>query len=259
MANPKVLIVRSPGTNCDEETAFAFKLAGADAERVHMNRLLEQPELLKQYQVLCLAGGFSYGDDISAGRIVGSYFRHHLLDQLLQFRDDQKLILGICNGFQILIKSGLLVDDDANGLPTATLAWNDCQMFQDRWVSLTSQGDRCVFLRDIERMYLPVAHAEGRFHVKDEATISTLRSGGQFCLTYAANCEGEDEITFPDNPNGAQMNVAGLCDKTGRIFGLMPHPERYIDRTHHPRWTRGEGSDVGDGLRIFQNAVNYFE
>ncbi|MBI1246403.1 phosphoribosylformylglycinamidine synthase I [bacterium] len=258
MAQPKALLVRSPGTNCDLETAHAFELAGASADRVHLNRILENPAILDDYQILALSGGFSYGDDISAGRIVGSFFRHHLMDAVKKFHDDGKLILGICNGFQILIKTGLLLADDERGLPSSTLAWNDCQMFQDRWVNLKTAGEKCVFLQGIEQMYLPVAHAEGRFVARDEATLDALEDAGQLCLAYCCNREGEDTVTFPDNPNGAQRHVAGVCDATGRIFGLMPHPERYIDPTHHPRWTRGEGSDTGDGLKLFQNAVAFF-
>lgn len=258
MATPKALLIRSPGTNCDLETAYAFEKAGGQADRVHLNRVLENPGMLHDYQILALSGGFSYGDDISAGRIVSSFFRHHLMEAVHKFRDDGKLILGICNGFQILIKTGLLLEDDEQGLPSTTLAWNDCQMFQDRWVNLKVGSEHCVFLKDIPRMYLPIAHAEGRFVARDEATLDALAANGQLCLTYAANREGEDDISFPDNPNGAQRHVAGMCDATGRIFGLMPHPERYIDRTQHPRWTRGEGNDPGDGLKIFQNAVAFF-
>ncbi|MFN3151905.1 phosphoribosylformylglycinamidine synthase I [Bremerella sp.] len=258
MAQPKALLIRSPGTNCDQETAYAFEQSGATADRVHLNRLLEKPELLHDYQILALSGGFSYGDDISAGRIVGSLLRHHLMDTVKKFHEDGKLILGICNGFQILIKTGLLLADDEQGLPSSTLAWNDCHMFQDRWVNLKTSGNKCVFLQGINQMYLPVAHAEGRFVARDEETLNALEAAGQLCLTYAANREGEDEVTFPDNPNGAQRHVAGVCDETGRIFGLMPHPERYIDRTHHPRWTRGEGTDPGEGLKVFQNAVAFF-
>ncbi|MEW4456142.1 phosphoribosylformylglycinamidine synthase I [Bremerella sp. JC817] len=258
MAQPKALLIRSPGTNCDLETAYAFEQSGAVADRIHLNRILEKPEILNDYQILALSGGFSYGDDISAGRIVGSLFRHHLMDAVKQFHDDGKLILGICNGFQILIKTGLLLADDERGLPASTLAWNDCQMFQDRWVNLKTSGSKCVFLKDIDQMYLPVAHAEGRFMARDEATLDALEAGQQLCLTYTADRDGEDSVSFPDNPNGAQRHVAGVCDETGRIFGLMPHPERYIDRTHHPRWTRGEGNSPGDGLKLFQNAVEYF-
>ncbi|MFI4876151.1 MAG: phosphoribosylformylglycinamidine synthase I [Blastopirellula sp. JB062] len=256
MATPKALILRAPGTNCDRETAFAFETAGGAAERVHLNRILDQPNLTEQYQILCLPGGFSYGDDIAAGRIVGSLIRHHLEETLRQFVDAGKLVLGICNGFQILLKSGILLPDAADGRPPATLAWNQSQRFVDRWVHLKTTNNNSVFLKDIEKMYLPVAHAEGRFVARDAATLQSLDQAGQLALRYTDADGGE--ATFPDCPNGAQLCVAGATDATGRVFGLMPHPERYLAPTHHPRWTRGEASEVGDGLKVFQNAVQFF-
>lgn len=256
MSTPRVLILRAPGTNCDQETAFAFERAGGHAELLHINQLLADPTLISHYQIFCLPGGFSYGDDIAAGRILGNQIRHHLNDQLAEFKAAGKLILGICNGFQILMKSGLLVDD-VDGQPPATLAWNDSGRFEDRWVHLGVASDTCVFLRQVERMYLPVAHAEGKFAVRDERVLNALDTAGQLALVYC-DAHGQTAHDFPANPNGSQAAVAGLCDSTGRVFGLMPHPERHIERTHHPRWTRGEGSDPGDGLKVFQNAVQFF-
>ncbi|MEX1040419.1 MAG: phosphoribosylformylglycinamidine synthase I [Pirellulaceae bacterium] len=258
MAKPKVLLLRAPGTNCDLETAYAFEQAGAVAERIHLNRVIENPALVEEFQILCLPGGFSYGDDISAGRIVATQIRHHLRDAMRHFKEHEKLILGICNGFQILIKSGILLPDGDDGLPIATLGWNDSQRFQDRWVQLKSDDQKCVFLKGIESLYLPMAHAEGKFSARDEAVLDTLEASGQLCLKYTALDGSDREIGFPDNPNGAQRNVAGVCDETGRIFGLMPHPERFIDPTQHPRWTRGEAGEVGAGLAMFENAVRYF-
>ncbi len=265
---PRVLILRAPGTNCDEETAFAFELAGAAAERVHINRLLESPRTADDFQILCIPGGFSYGDDIAAGRILGNQIRHHLADTIRGFRDAGKLILGICNGFQVLLKSGVLLEEDENG-PAATLAWNDSGRFEDRWVELGVSGrggnSSCVFLSGIERMYLPVAHAEGKFVARDEATLDRLGENGQLALRYRSltsdRSGGVDAsaVAYPANPNGSQANVAGICDSTGRVLGLMPHPERHIDPTHHPRWTRETTEkDTGDGLKVFQNAVGYF-
>ena len=264
---PRVLILRAPGTNCDEETAFAFERAGAVAERVHVNRLLESPRMAGDYQILCIPGGFSYGDDVAAGRILGNQIRHHLTDTIRGFRDAGKLILGVCNGFQVLLKSGALLEEDENG-PAATLAWNESGRFEDRWVELSSasrDGDAtCVFLVGIERMYLPVAHAEGKFVARDKATLDRLNTNGQLVLRYRSldepvGSESQNAVPFPDNPNGAEANVAGVCDTTGRVLGLMPHPERHIDPTHHPRWTRMiTQPDAGDGLKLFQNAVAYF-
>ena len=268
---PRALILRAPGTNCDAESAFAFEQAGGCAERLHINRLLEQPALLREFQILCLPGGFSYGDDLGAGRILGNQFRHHLFDWLREFKAAGKLVLGICNGFQILTKSGILLetaDDRAQGAvesqdlnPPATLAGNASGKFEDRWVRLRVTGDKCVFFRGIETMYLPIAHAEGRFVVRDEQVLAQLQAAGQLALKYSplkGKGDLQGAVPYPDNPNGAMADVAGVCDSTGRVCGLMPHPERHIDPTQHPRWTRGPLADEGDGLRVFRNAVEYF-
>jgi len=262
MAVARVFILRAPGTNCDQETAFAFHQAGARADVLHMNRLLERPALTQEFQIMCLPGGFSYGDDIAAGRIAADQMRHHLFDAMQQFRDQGKLILGICNGFQILLKSGILLPDDAIHGPEATLAWNDSGRFEDRWVHLRVDGDLSVFLRGMDSIYLPIAHAEGKFVARNDARLEHLGQAGQLALRYA-NPEDNgqasmDALSFPVNPNGSQANVAGVCDETGRVLGLMPHPERHIDPTHHPQWTRGVGDGQINGLRLFQNAVEYF-
>ena len=277
---PRVLILRAPGTNCDEESAYAFALAGGVPERWHVNRLLESPAKAAEFQILCLPGGFSYGDDIAAGRILGNQIEHHLADTLREFRDAGKLIIGICNGFQILLKTELLVPKDAAG-PQATLAANDRGKFEDRWVWLAvtpSAGatSKCVFLSGISEMELPIAHGEGRFVPRDAAVLESLRANGQLVLKYAplqragasspptVENRGEDApargqaVPYPANPNGAVDDVAGICDATGRVFGLMPHPERFVDPTQHPNWTRGPQREVGEGLRVFQNAVRYF-
>jgi phosphoribosylformylglycinamidine synthase I len=258
----RVLILRAPGTNCDRETAFAFETAGARPESVHLKRLLEQPRLADEFQILCIPGGFSYGDDISAGRIFGNQIRHHLRDTFEQFKAAGKLILGICNGFQVLIKSGVLLPDRADE-PIATLTLNESGKFEDRWVHLQATSSKCVFLRDVDRMYLPVAHAEGKFVARDAETLEQLDSAGQLVLRYTAaetsfQIGSDTEISYPACPNGAQRAVAGVCDDSGRVLGLMPHPERHIDPTHHPRWTR-ERHERGDGLVIFENAVRYFQ
>lgn len=263
MSRARVLILRAPGTNCDQETAFAFRQAGAESTIIHINRLLQQPDEADQYQILCLPGGFSYGDDIAAGRIAAGQIRHHLVDTFVRFRDDGKLVLGICNGFQILLKSGLLLPDDDQGAMPATLTWNDSGHFEDRWVDLRVDQDHCVFLSGIHSMYLPIAHAEGKFVARDAQQMAAWAKRGQLPLRYASNNAGTSEadtlLPFPFNPNGSQLNVAGVCDTTGRVFGLMPHPERHIHRTHHPRWTRRPADSVPDGLQIFRNAVRYFE
>ena len=255
---PHVLILRAPGTNCDEETALAFARAGAVAHRVHVNRWLERPELADEFQILCIPGGFSYGDDIAAGRILASQIRTHLADQMRRFREADKLILGICNGFQVLLKSGILLAEDADG-PVATLTWNDSGKFEARWVTLGVCAASCVFLAGIDRLRLPVAHAEGKFVTRDAATLDQLRGGRQLVLQYRpVTGEDTDQVPYPSNPNGSVANAAGVCDPSGRVLGMMPHPERFIDTTHDPQWTRWRQGCVGDGLRIFENAVHYF-
>jgi phosphoribosylformylglycinamidine synthase subunit PurQ / glutaminase len=268
MPQPRILILRAPGTNCDGEAAHAFTLGGGRAETLHINRLLEQPSLYGQFQILCVPGGFSFGDDIASGRILANLIRHHLADAMGEFKAAGKLILGICNGFQVLIKSGLLLDDDPQHGPPATLAWNQSGRFEDRWIHLSVDGSKCVFLAGIESMYLPVAHGEGRFVTRSPEMLDNLSHAGQLVLRYdlAGGAESTahhsplttHQLPYPENPNGSEVDVAGVCDATGHVFGLMPHPERHVDPTQHPRWTRGEAKTPGDGLRVFENAVAYF-
>jgi phosphoribosylformylglycinamidine synthase len=283
MAIPNVLILRAPGTNCDLETAFAFEKAGGRAELLHVNRLLEDPGLAGRFQIFCIPGGFSYGDDVAAGRILGNQIRYHLTRRIAEFKAAGKLMLGICNGFQVLIKSGVLLDPDPEKGPPATLTYNDSGKFEDRWVRLDVRGTKSVFLTGIDSMYLPVAHAEGKFVARDAEALGHLDAEDQLVLRYlpqgervsATACSqavpsehstkhcfqgssGTPMAAYPDNPNGSMADVAGVCDATGRVLGLMPHPERHIDPTQHPRWTRGEAGNVGDGLAVFKNAVEYF-
>jgi phosphoribosylformylglycinamidine synthase I len=263
MTQPRILILRSPGANCDEEAAHAFALAGGVPERLHINRVLERPQQLADFQVLCIPGGFSYGDDIAAGRILGNQIQHHLAESLRLFRDAGKLIIGICNGFQVLLKTNLLAAADENG-PTATLALNDSGHFEARWIRLAVEPGNCVFLQGIQQMDLPVAHGEGKFVLRNQSTFQRMNAAGQMVVRYAntkdSNNQSEIEprVPYPANPNGAMGDVAGICDTTGRVFGLMPHPERFVDHTQHPQWTRRPASDLGEGLRVFQNAVRYF-
>ncbi len=265
MTSPRVLVLRAPGTNCDEETAFAFEQAGAVAERVHVNRLIENPALKDRYQILCVPGGFSYGDDIAAGRILATRLRQHLSELVHTFAhgNGDRLILGICNGMQVLMRLGVLTEGVGKaGSTPATLTWNNHGRFEDRWVHLVVDQTPCVFLRDIERMYLPMAHAEGKFVAAGSEILDQLREQGRLAIRYARGEQGsvQDEVLpFPDNPNGADANVAGVCDASGRVFGLMPHPERHIDPTQHPCWTRrDEQPEFGDGLALFRNAVEWF-
>jgi phosphoribosylformylglycinamidine synthase subunit PurQ / glutaminase len=259
MASPRVLVLRAPGTNCDMETVYAFESVGAKVSSVHVNRLIAEPELGRDFQVLCFPGGFSYGDDIAAGRILAQRLQVHLRDLIEDFRQADRLVLGICNGFQVMMRLGIFFSDAER--PPATLALNKQGRFEDRWVHLVNAHSNSVFLSGVTTMYLPMAHAEGRFTTSDPQVAAELAANGQLGLRYS-NPHGvvqDEELSFPENPNGAQFNVAGISDPTGRVFGLMPHPERHLDYTHHPFWTRREAQpEFGEGRIIFQNAVNYF-
>jgi phosphoribosylformylglycinamidine synthase subunit PurQ / glutaminase len=255
MSAPLAFILRAPGTNCDQETAFAFELAGARTQQVHILELRQNPEWLRRSQILAIPGGFSYGDDVGSGKILANQLRHFLPDALREFRDEEKLILGICNGFQILLKSGLLMPKDEDEGDLATLSHNTSGRYLDRWVHLQTGATSSPFLKDITTMELPIAHGEGQFVCRKEWILKGLSQANQVALRYTS-AAGEADLA--ENPNGSQDNIAGLTDYTGRVFGLMPHPERHILATHHPRWTRQGLKKEGDGLAIFRNAVNYF-
>lgn len=263
MSSPRVLVLRAPGTNCDKETAFAFEQAGGTTRPTHIRELLENVQLLGEHQILAIPGGFSYGDDIASGRILGNQLRKQLADALQSFRQADKLVLGICNGFQVLMKTGLLDMDDRQG-PQATLAWNDNGRYEARWVHLQASPANCVFLAGVKQMDMPVAHAEGKFMVRDQTVLDSLAATGRLVLRYtdssqtAAAPEIDPAISYPANPNGAAGDVAGICDSTGRVLGLMPHPERFIFAHQHPQWTRKGLTGAGDGMKLFENAVGYF-
>jgi phosphoribosylformylglycinamidine synthase len=257
MAKPRVIVLRAAGTNCDFETAGAFALAGAIAERVHVKRLVSGRVSLADYDILAVPGGFSYGDDIAAGKVFAVELHRRLGETLHQFVDQGKLVLGICNGFQVLMKTGLLPGAGfGEAGVAATLTWNTSGRFEDRWVRLAVPPGPCVFTRDLAELELPVAHAEGRFVTAGDGVLTKLRNQGQMAFRYTG--AGGAEPVYPEDPNGSEDHVAGICDPTGRILGMMPHPERHVCRHQHPRWTRETGaSDEGDGLALFHNAVEY--
>jgi phosphoribosylformylglycinamidine synthase len=257
MTRPRAIVLRAPGTNCDEETAAAWERAGAIAETWHVGRLIEAPGALDQFQVLTLPGGFSYGDDLGAGRILAVRLGTALGEALRRFHDRGGLILGICNGFQVLVRGGLLPGGQAPC--PATLARNASGRFEARWVRLSPRPGLSPFVSFPEPIELPVAHGEGRFVTGDPTDLDRLHAAGQIVLNYGDD-EGRPTQDYPANPNGSAGAVAGICDLTGRIFGLMPHPERFVDPWHHPRWTRQGARRVpdGDGLRIFAGAVQFF-
>jgi phosphoribosylformylglycinamidine synthase I len=259
----RVMVLRAAGTNCDEETAFAWSTVGAAAERIHINQVIARPAMLRDYQILTIPGGFSYGDDVAAGRILANQVVHHLADELRTFVDTGKLVLGICNGFQILAKAGLLPGPMNGTSPSSgarqpvTVTYNDSARYEDRWVHLRVDADRCVFLERGAILALPVAHGEGKVVTSDEATLTALRDGGYVAIRYVD--ENGRPGPFPINPNGSQDDIAGLTDRTGRVFGMMPHPERHLHRTQHPQWTRRPADAEPDGQMIFRRAVAYLK
>ena len=256
MRKAKVLVLYGHGINCDNETKKAFELAGASVEKAHTNELIEGLKDLDAYDILAFPGGFSFGDDIAAGKIHAVKFKYRLKEKLLKFISDKKLIIGICNGFQIMVKLGLLpgIDNDY-WTQKVTLAFNDSGKFEDRWVNLKVGKSPCVFTKGLKGLYLPVRHGEGKFYTQSE-TLAKLKKGNLIVLRYA-DSNGNETSKYPHNPNGSLDNIAGICDPSGRIFGLMPHPEAYLYKENHPRHTREILPEEGMGLAIFKNAVEY--
>jgi phosphoribosylformylglycinamidine synthase I len=255
---PKTLILRTAGVNCDAETAHAFELAGATTQFLHVNQLLARPAALRDFQLLAIPGGFSYGDDIAAGRIFANQIRHHLADAFAEFIADQKPIIGICNGFQVLVKTDLLPGRLAGREgQTCTLTNNDCGRFTDRWINLAGRSKKCVWTNGIENFELPIAHGEGKFVPANESVRKELWDNDQVALVYTKSDGSPAAGQFPDNPNGSIDDVAGVCDASGLVFGLMPHPERFVDAIQHPAWGRRGAMGVGQGLAVFENAVRH--
>ncbi|QDU33858.1 Phosphoribosylformylglycinamidine synthase [Poriferisphaera corsica] len=247
---PKTLIIRTAGTNCDLELSHAFQLAGAETETHHLNDLIENPDQIARFDIIGFPGGFSYGDDVAAGRILANRLKHQLLEPLQDAVKRGVPMIGICNGFQVLVKLGLLPDPHA-AVQTVTLADNTNPRFLDRWVGQEVDSQtKCIWTQGLTSFELPIAHGEGRFVTENDNIIAQLKANKQVAIRYPQN----------DNPNGSVDNIAGICDPTGLILGLMPHPERYIDATNHPQWTRQSEevkSNTPAGLQFFINAVSY--
>lgn len=247
-----VCILTGFGINSDYEAQYAFQLAGAEnVKRVHMNQLINKKESLEDYQILMFPGGFSFGDDLGSGRVLANKFRYTLRDDLKKFINEDKLVLGICNGFQILVKMGVLPAFDGKYFEqTVSLIGNKSGQFESRWVKMKPQKSKCIWTQGYENdLELPVRHGEGQFVVKDASILKRLWDDELVTFTYTPN-------SYPNNPNGATDAIAGICDETGHIYGMMPHPECHLFKYHHPKWTRGYEPPV-NGLKIFQNAVNY--
>lgn len=268
MAHPRALVIRTAGTNCDAEMVRAFEMAGAEVSLVHVDRLIGDPSQIESFDLMGFPGGFSYGDDIASGRILAMKLRERLYPALRDAARRGCPMIGACNGFQVLVQVGLLPGpraredwpEDAAPAQTTALSFNAGGRFIDTWVRVKPMpGSPCIWTEGLaERfsanadatMRLPIAHGEGRFVTSDKAVLKDLMLGGQIALTYV------------DNPNGSEADIAGICDPSGRIFGLMPHPERYLDWTRHPFWTRlpeHVSSGPTPGLMMFQNAVRAVE
>ena len=269
--NVKALVLAGFGINCDYESQYAFELAGAEADRLHINKLIkmkEQGPPLADYHVIVVDGGFAWADDHGAGVLLALKLRSHLGADIQAFLDKGGLIIGICNGFQALVNMGLLpgIDNDYTAR-TVALNPNDCGNFRDQWVNMTVNADSpCIFTKGIEAIDMPVRHGEGKFFAAPEI-IEHLEKSGQVVLRYTDRNYKPARGRFPENPNGSINDIAGICDPSGRVFGLMPHPEAFCHLTRHPDWTRTvekyrrkktEPDDwSGDGLKLFTNAVDY--
>jgi phosphoribosylformylglycinamidine synthase len=277
--NPSVAILHAPGTNRDQEAALACELAGGAPEIVYISQLRVGERRLRDYQMLVLPGGFTYGDALGAGKLLALDLQVHLGEELAGFIEAGKPVLGICNGFQALVKAGLLTancelsivncevaDDPRFAIrhsPFAirhlqfTLARNANARFECRWVYLQPEPEsRCVFTQGLDDLvYCPVAHGEGRFMVRDEETLARLRDAGQVALTYVDIDGRPAQGRYPLNPNGSMADIAGVCNPQGNVLGLMPHPEDHVLPHQHPRWARGQGGRLG--LRLFENGIRY--
>lgn len=263
---PKSLVLFGNGINCEYETAYAHRLVGFDVELVHINSLMKNTKNIHNYSFINLPGGFLDGDDLGSAKAQAVKWKYQkmndskqrFLDELIKFVSHGKIILGICNGFQLLVKTGLLPGlKDRHNKQSVTLTFNDSGRFEDRWVYLkTNKFSHCIFTKNMDKIYLPVRHGEGKLVVDNMETLEHLKEDGHIVMQYADE-KSNTSIEYPYNPNGSIDAIAGLCDLTGRIFGLMPHPEAYVHYTQHPRWTRESLEKEGDGLKIFRNAFKY--
>ncbi len=257
----RVLVLTGLGLNCEEETAHGFRACGARADQVHLSDMLASDRPLTDYQIIAMIGGFSFGDHIAAGVVYANRLRYRMFDRLLRFVGDGGLMIGICNGFQTMVKLGLLPGVDGRyGERVATLAANDRLGYRDAWVSVRADpASPCVWTRGIDRMDLPARHGEGKFLTRDESLMQRLRDEHLIAVRYVDE-GGEPTQRWPWNPNGSPDAVAGVCDPSGRLFGLMPHPDAYLYGFNHPQWSRkkldGSFELRGDGLKVFQNGVD---
>jgi phosphoribosylformylglycinamidine synthase len=262
----KSLVITGNGTNCELEMAHACRLGGSDVvDIVHISTLLSGEKRLLDYHILNLPGGFLDGDDLGSAKANATRLRYartpegaSLFEQICTFVREGNLILGICNGFQLLVKLGLVPDSAGRIEQSATLTFNDSGRFEDRWVHLlVNPNSPCVFTRGLERLYLPVRHGEGKFIPADEQVLRQIEEQHLITLQYCDTHYRTPAMDYPANPNGSVSAIAGICDPSGRVFGMMPHAEAYLHATNHPRWTREQLPEEGMGVALFRNAVEY--
>lgn len=254
--NVPILLLRTAGTNCEKELAVAFEQAGGRVSLLHVNEVIHNPKTIQGFAILGLPGGFSYGDDIASGRIFANQLVHHLAHVLAEFVDRGGLIIGICNGFQILVKCGLLPGgSNSIGKQTATLTHNDSGRFQCEWVSLAAESkSKCLWTKGLTAFPLPIAHGEGKF-VAPDILLDQLEADGQVALRYRSHAAGGTlGPQSQENPNGSLRSIAGVCDPTGRVFGLMPHPERFISTVQAP--VKPFQIAEAPGLTLIKNGVS---
>ncbi|MGD8352836.1 MAG: phosphoribosylformylglycinamidine synthase subunit PurQ [Pseudomonadota bacterium] len=263
---PRAVVISGNGTNCEREAAEACRLGGFDAEIVHISRFLSGETALDGYHFLNLTGGFLDGDDLGSAMVQANRLKYgvvagsgeRVLDQLLRFMGSGKPVLGVCNGFQLMVKMGILPGLKEGFEQTVTLTFNDSGRFEDRWVTLlVDEESPCIFTRAIRHVTLPVRHGEGKFIVSDEPVLKDLNDGHLIAVRYMDPETGKATMNYPENPNGSVEAVAGICSPSGLLFGMMPHPEAYLHRVNHPRWTREGLPDEGAGVAFFKNAYEY--
>ncbi len=256
MSNPKVCILKTDGINCDMEMSHAFEVAGADSDIVHVNQLRSGEKRLSDYSILAIPGGFSYGDDIASGKVLASELTSYLSDQLKQFAGEGKPILGVCNGFQVLVRTGLLPNRTI-GEQQATLAENDIGRFECRWINLSVCQSACKFVRPedfpVQPVPMQIAHGEGKF-VASANDLRRMNENGQVVFRYTSS-DMQEPDGYPDNPNGSLQNIAGICDASGLVLGMMPHPERSVEAFHPHRVLTGPARDAANVL--FKGIVQY--
>lgn len=249
----KAIVVTGYGINCENESKYCIEKSGGMADIVHVNKILETPKMLENYNMFFIPGGFAFGDDLGSGKVFGNKMKFKIKDQLDEFIKAGKLVCGICNGFQALVKMGLLPTPDFH--QRVSLVGNDSGHFEDRWVILKANANSpCIYTKGIDHLLVPVRHGEGKFIPKDEAVMKELKENNQVVFQYVD--ENDNLAGYPYNPNGAVENIAGICDKTGRIFGMMPHPEAFNTPENCPYWIKGTVKEAY-GLRIFKNAVEF--